>query len=404
MTRNFAALAAVLVVASLAAGPGLAGAQTEVTLTITVVDDGGTPVGDVEVTASWDGGSTSSTTVSNGQVLLDVPEDATVDLDVDDGRYVRNTPLTLENADGQDVELGVSTSGSVDVQVVGPDGAVGNSIVQLYHEGTFVVNQRTDADGQLQTDDIETGTYTATVWKRGYLKNRTTIQVTGDQSETVRIEPGSRLVEITVRDDHFSPPEPVENATVEIAGSTVTSFSNGEASVRVPVNAEHELTVSKDGYEGTTTTLNVAESTISRNVSIQRTPGLNLSTANDRIVVGETVRIDLTDEYGDPVNGADIALDGETVGQTDASGSLDVLVESDGTHDLTASSEGLSASATVEGIDPSDDPTVTATAADGATPTATSTDTPTPANSPGFTVLVAVVGLLGAGLLLRRRR
>ena len=111
---------AVVAVAALAAG-GAAGADV-VTLTVSVTDQDDEPVGGVDVVATWEeSGETETatgTTASNGKVFLDVPENATVELDVDDDTFIRNRPLTVEGASESDVELAVSRSGTATVSVV----------------------------------------------------------------------------------------------------------------------------------------------------------------------------------------------------------------------------------------------------------------------------------------------
>lgn len=98
-------------------------AQNDVTMTVTVVDQNGEPVGSgVTVAATWDGGETTGQTASNGKVFLDVPEGADVELDIDDDRYVRNQPLLVSDATQRDVDLRVSPQGVATVSVTDTDG------------------------------------------------------------------------------------------------------------------------------------------------------------------------------------------------------------------------------------------------------------------------------------------
>lgn len=390
-------LGAVALVALASTGP--AAAQDMTTTTVTVVNGTGDPVSDVELSATWDGGGpVNETTRANGQALVDVEAGAEVTFRIHDDEYVRNEPFVVENATGGEVEIPVSRAGSIEVTAVDADGVVADPIVQLRRDDGFVVNVRAGSDGIYQTRDIEQGEYELRVYKAGYLRNTSTIDVDGHLSREVRIEEDSRTLNVTVVDDYFDDPRPVRDATVELPDvGSVQTLSNGEATISVPVNDEYDVTVSKDGYETNTTSVRIRESSTSLRVTIQRTPGLDLETANERVVVGESVGVTVTNEYGERVDGASIAVDGEDVAETDPDGEANVPIESGGTRNLTASYGDLTATASVEGIDPDGDQTPTSSAettTDGGT---------TPNFGPGFSTLAALAALLGVGALLGRR-
>jgi|AntDeeMinimDraft_4_1070355.scaffolds.fasta_scaffold00333_2 PGF-CTERM protein len=395
--------AAVFLVAALClsvGAPAVVAAQSNVTLTVTVVDQDGDAVSGVDISATWDdGGPVDETTRSNGQALVDVPEGANVTLSVDDEDYVRNAPLEIQDAEAGDVEVQVAEAGSATVDVVDAQGSVGNAKVQLYQGGDRIADARTGSDGSFTTRDIEQGDYEVRVWKEGYLRNSTDLTVDGDVTHEVRVSQDSRLLQVTVSDDHFSPPQAVANASVRVGGvGTVSTLSNGEATVQVPVNARYDVTVTRDGYETNETSVRVREEAETANLTIQRTDAINLDVANQRVVSGESVRVTVTDEYGDAVSGADVAIDGDSAGQTNDDGELTLTVEGAGTHNLTATSGDLEATASVEGVG-ADGEEATATAT--ATETATGTET-SDFSGPGFTVVGALVALLAVGLLARR--
>lgn len=404
MTRNRAPIALFLVAALClsAAVPGVVAGQNNVTLTVTVVDGNGDTVSDVDISATWEdgGGPVEETTRSNGQALVDVPEGANVTISVNDDNYVRNAPLEIEDASTREVEVRVAQSGSATIDAVDAQGGVGGAIVRLYHDGNLVVNQRAGSDGTFATRDIEQGDYEVRVWKQGYLRNTTELTVDGDVSQQVRIRQDSRLLQVTVRDDHFSPPRAVAEANVEVQGvGTVSTLSNGETTIQVPVNSKYDVTVTKDGYESNTTSIRVREGAETANLTIQRTDAIDLEPANERVVVGESVRVTVTDEYGDPVSGVDVNLDGESAGQTNDDGVASVSVESAGTHNLTATSGDLEANATVEGVQAGGDEETATESTTGDEETATDTSD---FSGPGFTVVGALVAILATGLLLRR--
>lgn len=394
--RRFALLAAVILTLAAVGVAGVAAAQSQVTLTITVVDADGETVSDLDLTASWDGGDVTSTTEANGQALASVPAGANVSITVDDPTYVRNRPYEVVNATGEDVEVPVARSGTAVVEAVDDGDPVGQAIVRLRQDGDLVVNARADDDGRFVSDAIERDSYSLTVYKAGYARNRSDLTVDATVERTVSIEEASTELRVTVTDDHFDPPEAVREASVGVGDiGTVQTLSGGEASISVPVNDRYELAVTKDGYETTEASVRVQESPEQVNLTVQRTPSVNLTALNERVVVGESVRITVVDEYGDPIEGATVTRDGTQVGDTDAEGVLAVPIESAGVHEIGATEGTLTDTTTVEGVEPG--------GAEDATDTATRTVTPTAENGPGFGAVSALVALLGTGLLARRR-
>jgi len=415
MAPSHKLLSTCLLVAVLVLGlTGIGAAQSQVTLTVNVVDQNGDPVSGVDVSATWangTGGPVNETTRSNGQALVDVPEGADVTLRIHDDNYVRNEPYVVEDASTRNVEVQVSESVVPTVNVRDSDGEpISNARVRLYRSGTFVTDQRTGDDGSVTTRPVEAGDYRVYVSKSGYVRNRNDVTFTSDGETTVRLSEGSVLVSFSVVDDHFDDPKPVRNASITVDSvGTVQTLSGGEATVSVPVNDQYTVAVTKDGYETERQTLVIRESDQSVDVAIQRTPRIDLEPGNRRVVVGETVRLTVTDEYGDPVQNATVSRNGESVGQTDASGVVTAEVPTAGQVNFTATSDSLSATAAVEGIDPdaTDTPTETGTAT--ATPTEVQTtaeedvELPISVDGPGFTVLPALVGVLLAVLLARRQ-
>ena len=58
-------------------------AQEVVTLTVTIETPDGEPVANAALTATWDGGSSTATTVSNGKAFIDVEQGADVEIAVE---------------------------------------------------------------------------------------------------------------------------------------------------------------------------------------------------------------------------------------------------------------------------------------------------------------------------------
>ncbi|WP_435063856.1 carboxypeptidase-like regulatory domain-containing protein [Halobaculum sp. EA56] len=398
-----------------AAGPSdgvePAGAQEEtVTLTVAVRTPGGDPVGSATITASWENGSTTATTASNGRAFVDVPAGATVEVAVDHPEYVRNNPVVVEDAREETVTVTVRERGSLTVRVEDERGnAVGDALVVLREDGDVVVSGRTNANGGFTSGDVEQRDYSLTVVKRGYYRVNRDVTVDDSARETVTLEQGSVTVSFVVTDDRFDPPEPVSNAQLRLeTAGTFTTLRNGEATAQVPVNADLELEVTKEGYETVTRTVEVGESPMTVRLNISRTPRLNVTAVNRRVLVGERTVVSVADAYGDPVADARILVDGEEVGTTGGDGTVTIRFESAGNHTVVAETEDLTSegltiravSARTETATPTESPTPTATAS----PTTTATEEPdTGVSFPGFTPATALLALLALGALFTRR-
>ena len=382
--------------------------QDQVTLTVSVVSQGGAQIGGVTITAEWDGGEATQTTASNGKAFVDVPRGATVTLSVSSDRFVRNFPVTVEDASAEEVFVEVARKGSATILATSPAGPVRTASVRLVQDGRTVVSGRTNADGTFTTGVLEQGQYTLVTAKPTYFTNRTEFRIDSDGvREEVPMRTGSVQVEVRVFDDHFDQPRPVNNATVQFGDIGTVRTTGGTAVFAVPVNTNHTVRATKPDYESSRTRYAAGESSSDIRLTIQREPTLVVRPANSRVVVGESTVVTVVDAYGDPVTDATVSLDGETVATTDGSGQVRVAIESAGNHTVSASGGGL----TAEGV------TVIGVAVDDSTPTATptvspvATDSPSPTpvptttsvSLPGFGVSVALLGVVLAALLLARR-
>lgn len=403
MSRTVVVLVVLLVVAPLS-GASVAGAN-QVTLTVSVTDQSGNPVAGTDLTATWDGGSTTAETRSNGKAFVDVPDGADVEIEAEHPEYVRNHPVVVESATEREVAIDVSQRGSATISVADADSQVADARVILRKNGRIVEDGRTASDGTYETDVIEDGQYTVTVVKRGYYREQESLTVDGDVEQSVTIERGAINLGVRVTDPHFEPPRAVGGATISI--ESVGQFEtqpDGTAAVGVPVNAELQMTVTGDEYETITRTVTVSESDVSVNVSLSRAPQLTLESASQRVIAGERTVVTVRNEYGEPVEGATVLLDDESMGETDANGQLTVTVSEPGDHALLAESAELQ----------SDPLTITGVNVDGGTPTSEETEEPeetekteetdrSDASAPGFTFATAVLALLSIGLIVARR-
>ena len=400
--------AAVLLVAVVATG-GAVG-QDQVTLTVSVADQDGDAVGGVTVEAAWETdsgetGTATGTTASNGNVLLDVPEGSSVELDVDDDTYVRNRPLEIENASGAEVDLGVTRSGTATVTVLDDQNrSQADARVTVREDGRSVDRGETGSDGTYETARLERGTYNVTVVKPGYYETEREVTVSLNTETTIAIERGTVTLDVRALDDHFDPPEPIENGSVRVTSSVFegeVSVTEGTTSLNVPVNAAYTVEVVTDGYDASPERIRVRESAASVNATAQRTPALSVTPANERVLVGETTRVTVRNAYEEPVDGTTVEVDGEEVGETDARGEIEVPISSAGDRTIVASDGDIESDpVTVEGVETAEEADPGANGSDDDDDDSGQTDD----GAPGFGVVAALLALLAAAGAASRHR
>ncbi len=404
MDAHHAALLGTLVLVLAFATGSVAADQT--TLTVEVVDDDGDPVGGIAVEATWEVDdeteTATATTASNGKVFLDVEAGADVELTVDDDTYVRNRPLSVEDASESTIELDVAQSTTATVTVIDADGSpLPDATVRLRDDDGTVDSGTTDDDGDFLSERVEHGIYDIVAVKPGYRETTTVTTVTNEPTETIEIERGRVTLEVAVFDDHFDPPARTSVGTVSAESgvySAEASVTDGIASLNVPVNDEYRLAVDAEGYDTEPESVAVDESAVETNVTISRTPELSLTVANERVVVGETTRATVENAYDEPVAGATVELDETTAGETNADGELAVPIETTGEQSIVATTDELtSETVVVEGFDVD-----AADEAGGDTADAGAGETS--GSIPGFGVGVAALALLVVAGLVRRTR
>jgi PGF-CTERM protein len=426
-------ITAILVVSVLApAAVGGATAQEDsVVVTVSLVDSNGDSGGSgVNFTVSWDEGSKNETTLANGREYIEVPNGSNIEVEITDEEYIRNRPYQVRNVGEQTVEVPVALSGQATITVEdGSDNPVPDAEVRV-REGSTIETLTTDASGQVTTDRLEqrsaANAYELTVRKPGYFDLDTSLAVTGDVNETVTLRSGTKTLNFRVVDDHFDPPRPIEDARVRIPDLSYSSqtFETGRTSTSVRVNSEYTVQVNKDGYSTTGKRVTVEEEPVNVTVAITRSKDLSIVSDNDRVVVGETTDITVTDEYGEPVPNAQVTIGGQAVGQTDDNGEYEVPIDTAGNVTIEVADAGQTASLTIEGVggggdttpttpdtpetpttpDTPETPTTqTPTTPDETTPDDGGNDTTTGENGPGFGVAATIAALVGTILLARRR-
>ncbi|WP_435333631.1 carboxypeptidase-like regulatory domain-containing protein [Haloarchaeobius sp. TZWWS8] len=394
------------------------GAAEDVTLRVTVVDATGTGLGDAEVTVTYDDESQTRETFSNGETLFDVPKGATVQIAVSHPTLVKNRPKTIESVDSStDTTITMYEPATGTITVEDADGPVANANVNIWKDGTGLpaAGGKTGSDGTFTAENVETGSYLVVVEKPGYFKERKTISVSGETSETMTLEQGRVTATFTVVDPHFEEPRQLQ-ALIELADDSGTAGSvrtdrSGASGLTVDVNTKYTVTVSKDGYETKELTMSVKEDDLSRTFEILRTPTLTVEAANEKVVVGETVGVTVTDEYGEVVEGAEIQVDGSGVATTDESGEATVEIQTAGDVEIVAANGSVVSEAiTVQGVDPSTDTPEQTSAQSTEDPSETAGSTTAAGeagdesgSTPGFGLGGALLALVAVALVATRR-
>lgn len=351
-----------VVTAAVVLGAGLfvgaaAGIDDPVTLDITVVDGDGEPVSNAELTVVWADNQTVEETRASGRALVDVPAAADIEIRVDHPEYTRNRPFTVPDATARAVEVPVALSGVAELTILEGEQPVPDTQLTVREpDGPVVAELTTGDDGIAETERLERGQYEVTTERPGYFDETVTLELDQRQVErSIGVESGRVTVSFTVLDDHFDSPEPIEGATIETERTVLETGSDGQRSVDLDVNTVQNVSVNRDGYVEVTQQLVVGETDRAFEITTQREPELELVSDQQRVVVGEQVRVTATNAYDEPVVGATILLDGEPVGETDASGQLLVEIAETGQQTVRAEVNLLRGETSVEGVDPDGD-------------------------------------------------
>jgi len=383
---------------------GTVSAQEETTMTISVTDENETPIPGATVTAQWEAGENyeagedSAETRSNGDVLLDVPTNATVELTAEHPEYVQNIPVRVEDPT-EDATLEMREPGSVTFTVIDTEeNSVDNVRLRIRHRNSAIVDVvKTNQNGVVEVQELEQRPYTVDTIRPGYLTNTTQFEIT-TQTEAHRIQIESKNVEIefSVIDSYLE--EPLEGATISMDDSPAgTTTSDGTQVSRRGVNDNYEITVEKDGYETRSREIRLGEEPTTVNMSLRRTPEISIDQLQTSVVTGQQTQVTITNAYGDPVSGATISVNGAEVAETNEQGVAMFQVNQTGDNEILAQSANLQDSATIRGIDESDDDETTNQTEDDESGGSDSLGS-------GFGALVAVVAIVGGALVLSRRR
>jgi hypothetical protein len=354
-------------------------ANADVTITVSVTDADGNPVGGANVTVAYDDTTKHAETFSNGEALFDVPEGADVSVSATDEDLALNHPVTASDVDGEtEITLEMYQQSTAVVTIESPAGGpIGDATVRMEKadESLPAVRATTAANGTIVAPGLEAGEYDVRVTRAGYYTTEATMTVENRSTRTITIEPGSVAVTFETVDGHYADPPALPATVVVYDGEDrVANFSTGSSGTRtvsLDVNTRYRIEVSKSGYDGRLFLLRTTERDVSETFAINRTPALSIDPANTKVVTGQSVRVSVTDEYDEAVEGASIQVNGDTVTETDANGEALVEIDASGDVEITAVKGALETSVTIEGVSPDGEDTATATQAPATTAPAT---------------------------------
>ncbi|MGC9343792.1 MAG: carboxypeptidase regulatory-like domain-containing protein, partial [Bacteroidales bacterium] len=193
-------------------------------------------------------------------------------------------------------------------------------------------NLTTDADGNASIDLLN-GDYPYSVTKDGYVEATGSVTVAGAPIiENVILEEVTWTVTFAVKDESSTA---LEGATVSIGDSDELTDSNGEAIFSL-INGDYSYEVTLSQYGAETGSITVNGSALTENVTLTQTTYL--------------LSFSVSDEDSNPVEGADIAINGTTL-TTDVAGETSIEVVN-GNYPYTVSKTGYndeSATAVVSG-------------------------------------------------------
>jgi len=159
------------------------------------------------------------------------------------------------------------------------------------------------------------------------------IETEGGASRELRIDVPDEIIEgeeftieVTAGEDE------VEDVAVRIDGSTVgRTDEDGEVTYTADEAGTYKVTAEKDGYTTANTNIEVIEPKVQMTITV----------SPQTVYVGDTMTIEVLEAIGgDPVEGAEIAIDGEFFEETDDDGTVSYSTDEPGTIKISATKKG----------------------------------------------------------------
>ena len=159
------------------------------------------------------------------------------------------------------------------------------------------------------------------------------VETEGGASRELRIDVPDEIIEgeeftieVTAGEDE------VEDVTVRIDGSTMgKTDEDGEVTYTADEAGTYKITAEKDGYTTANTNIEIIEPKVQMTISI----------SPQTVYVGDTMTIEVVEAIGgDPVEEAEIAIDGEFFEETDEDGTVTYSTDDPGTIKVSATKKG----------------------------------------------------------------
>ena len=232
----------------------------------------------------------------------EVPGNTTVDVVSADGSHSETYTVEFTTRPGKTITFTITDS------LTG--NPVENAVITLDNSRDLM----TDADGNASLD-TSNATYDYTVSKNEYHEHNGTVIVDGsDMNENISLTPKFYTVTFEITDADGA----LENALISMGGQEISTNSRGNATIDT-VSGIYDYTVSMDGYQDTSGTVEVAGSSVTEALTMKEKK--------------YTVTFHVTDENSNPLEGADVNIQSASL-TTDSDGKTSIEL-TDGNYDYT---------------------------------------------------------------------
>ncbi|WP_435096662.1 beta strand repeat-containing protein [Halarchaeum sp. P4] len=346
---------------SITASPSNATVGDDVTFTVT--NASGSAVSDATVAVA----NTTLTTDANGTATYSFASAGTYTATASkqsttNTTYANDsTTVTVESASDATTQVALDLSATPSNATVGE-----NVTFTVTANGTPVPDATvavanttltTDANGTATHAFATAGDYVATASKQStndttYANDSTTVTVESAADTTTQVDlnvsatPADATVGETVTFIVTANGSAVENATVAVANTTLTTDANGTATYAFEAAGDYTVTASKTdtesvSYTSAQTTVSVAEATSIVDLGIAYTPSSDLTP-------GETVTFTVTNADSEPVPNATVRFSPDKFGTTGPQGQVSYTYLQSGTFDVSATKENTSTTSYVD--------------------------------------------------------
>ena len=221
------------------------------------------------------------------------------------------------------------TTGTISATVVDENGNAieGAEVIVSNDTETYILSS--DANGLAIFEVVKPGDYTLVVSKDGYLNSSATVSVEAGKSYTINATLKEKStkgnLEVVVKDIDGNL---LKDASLTINNQQYVTNENGVVTVENLEAGKYEVTISKDGYDTVTASVEVIAS---------KTKQLN-ATLIKTITTGDLV-VNVADTNGNPLTGAIVEINGTSI-ESDEQGQVRLNLLPAGTYTFTVTKNG----------------------------------------------------------------